>query len=41
LAPLIREQLETDFPQVTLAKREFLAWYDKENAASLDSGGSK
>jgi len=41
LAPLIREQIETEYPQMTLAKREFLAWYDKENAVPLDSGNSE
>ena len=41
LAPLIREQMETDFPQVTLEKREFLAWYDEKSATVIDSGDSK
>ena len=41
LAPLIREQIETEYPQMTLAKREFMAWYDKEKAAALDSGGNE
>jgi len=41
LAPLIREQMEAEHPQMTLAKREFLEWYDKEKAAVLDSGGSE
>jgi len=41
LAPLIREQIETEYPQMTLAKREFLVWYDKENAAAIDSGGDE
>jgi hypothetical protein len=31
LAPLICEQLEAGWPQMTLAKREFLAWYEKQN----------
>ena len=33
LAPLIREQIDTKWPQMTLAKREFLVWYEKEKAA--------
>jgi len=37
LAPLIREQIAVGFPQMTLAKREFLAWYEK---AALDRGGN-
>lgn len=37
LAPRIRKQLEVGSPQMTLAKREFLAWYDHEKAAVLDS----
>ena len=41
LAPLIREQMEAEHPQMTLAKREFLEWYDNEKAAVLDSGGSE
>jgi DNA-directed RNA polymerase specialized sigma24 family protein len=40
LAPLIREQIETEYPQMTFAKREFLTWYDKEKAA-VDSGGGE
>ena len=38
LAPLIREQVKAGYPQMTLAKREFLAWYNKEKATDLDSG---
>jgi len=38
LASLIREQIEAEFSKMTLAKREFLVWYDKEKA--LDSGKS-
>jgi hypothetical protein len=41
LAPLIREQIMTGFPQMTPAKREFLAWYDIEKAAALDSGNDE
>ena len=41
LAPLIREQLEAGFPQMTFAKREFLDWYDKEKAAAIDSSGNE
>ena len=45
LAPLIREQIEAEYPQITLAKREFLEWYDKEkekeNAAAIDSDGGE
>jgi len=37
LAALIREQLETECPHMTLAKREFLLWHDNQKAA-LDSG---
>lgn len=40
LAPLIREQIAAEYSQMTLAKREFLEWYDKEKAA-LDSGGDE
>ena len=40
LAPLIREQIATGFPQTTPAKRVFLARYDTEKAAALDSGDS-
>jgi len=38
LAPLIRKQIEAKYPQMTLAKREFIAWYEKESAAAIDSG---
>ncbi|MDL2232391.1 hypothetical protein LJC63_02260 [Ruminococcaceae bacterium OttesenSCG-928-L11] len=38
LAPLIRQQIEAEHPQMTLAKREFLAWYDKKKNAAIDSG---
>jgi len=31
LAPLVREQIKSKCPQMTLAKREFISWYDKEN----------
>ena len=41
LAPLIREQIEAEHPQMTLAKREFLNWYNTENAAPIDNGGNK
>ena len=37
LAPLIREQIEAGHPQMTLAKREFLKWYDKEKAVPIDN----
>ena len=37
LAPLIREQIKAGSPQMTPAKREFLAWYSNEKAAALDS----
>ena len=40
LAPLIREQVKVGFPQMTPAKREFLARYDKEKATALDSGNN-
>ena len=40
LADLIRDQIETEYPQMTLAKREFLTWYDAKKAA-LDSGESE
>jgi hypothetical protein len=40
LAPLIREQIETKYPQMTLAKREFLAWYDEKEKPAVDSGGN-
>jgi len=38
LAPLIREQIKAQHPQITLEKREFIAWYEKENTAAIDSG---
>ena len=41
LAPLIREQVEAGLPQMTYAKREFLAWYENEKAAALDSGNDE
>ena len=41
LAPLIREQIKAEVSQMTLAKREFLAWYDKEKTAVIDSGGNE
>jgi len=40
LASAIREQIKMGCSNMTLAKREFLAWYDKQNAA-LDSGESE
>ena len=40
LAPLIREQIEAEYPQMTYVKREFLVWYGKENAA-VDSASSE
>ena len=40
LATLIREQIDAKYPQMTLSKREFLVWYDKENSATIDSGGN-
>jgi hypothetical protein len=41
LAPLIREQIATGFPQMTPAKRAFLERYDIEKAAVLDSGSGE
>lgn len=41
LAPLIREQLEAAYPHMTLAKREFLVWYDEKKNAAIDSGDSE
>lgn len=47
LAPLIREQIESECPQMTLAKREFLARYENElkvhskKNAAIDSSGGK
>lgn len=40
LAPLIRGQIEAKCPQMTLAKRDFLFWYDVEKAVAIDSGGN-
>jgi len=37
LAPIIQEQIDNEYPSMTIAKHEFLAWYDKENIVSLDS----
>ena len=31
LAPIIREQIQAGAPEMTLAKRQFLEWYDEEN----------
>lgn len=39
LAPLIREHAEIGFPQMTLAKRNFLERYDKEKALDSDKDG--
>ena len=48
LAPIIREQIDNEYPSMTIAKREFMAWYenpncdlDSKNAATLDSGGGE
>ena len=41
LAPLIREQIKTEFSQTTFAKREFLMRYEKENAAAIDKAGGE
>jgi hypothetical protein len=38
LSPIIREQVDAGLQQMTPAKREFLAWYENEKAAALDSG---
>ena len=40
LALLIRAQIDAGWPPMTLAKRQFLDWYEKEKAA-LDSGGDE
>ena len=40
LAPLIREQMDAKHPQMTLAKREFLDWYNTENTTTIDSSGN-
>ena len=40
LAPVIREQIESNYPQMTLEKRVFLERYEKEKAA-IDSGIKK
>jgi len=37
---LIQEQIKSKCPKMTLAKREFIAWYDKENAKIIDSSVS-
>jgi DNA-directed RNA polymerase specialized sigma24 family protein len=39
LAPLIREQIETGHPHMTLQKRVFVEWYGNEKTASVDIGG--
>lgn len=36
LAPIIREQIKAGAPDMTLEKRQFLKWYDK-NRAALDN----
>ena len=33
LAPIIREQIKAGWPKMTLAKREFLEWYDEQKTA--------
>ena len=39
LAPIIREQIAAQAPDMTLEKRQFLEWYDKEKSA-LDKSKS-
>jgi len=40
LALFIREQIKNKCPKMTLTKREFISWYDKENAKVVDSGSN-
>ena len=37
LAPIIQEQIDSEYPSMTIAKRKFMAWYDKESASAIDS----
>ncbi len=41
LAPIVREQVAAECPQMTLAKRRFLSRYDEQKKAALDSGESE
>jgi len=39
LAPIIREQIDTKYPSITITKREFMAWYETKNTTAIDSAG--
>ena len=39
LAPLIQEQIEAEYPSMTIVKREFMAWYETKNTDAIDSDG--
>ena len=41
LAPLIQEQIDNEYPSMTIAKREFMAWYETKNTAAIDSDGGE
>jgi len=41
LAPVIREQIDNEYPSMTIAKREFMAWYETKNAAAIDNNGDE
>jgi len=39
LAPIIRDQIDNEYPSMTIAKREFMAWYETKNTDAIDSDG--
>ena len=41
LAPVIQEQIDSEYPSMTIAKREFMAWYETKNTGAIDSDGEK
>ena len=41
LAPLIREQVEAEYPKMTLAKRAFLDLYEQGKSVTLDNNDGK
>jgi len=41
LAPIIREQIDNEYPSMTIAKCEFMAWYETKNTAAIDSDGGE
>ena len=41
LALVIREQIDNGYPSMTIAKREFMAWYETKNTNAIDSDGGE